>query len=43
MPHLAEEAELMMQNLLTYLRHIHKDDILLYFTEEANKDVKDDK
>ena len=43
MPHLEEEAELMMNNLLPYLRHVYGDDILPYFTS-ATKDIAlDDK
>jgi hypothetical protein len=43
MPHLADEAEIMMQNLLTFLRHKYGDDILLYFTKEAKEEAQGDK
>lgn len=32
-PHLAEEEELMIHNLIPYLRHKYGDDMLLYFEE----------
>ena len=43
MPHLADEAELMMKNLLTYLQHQHGDQIYNYFTTEARGDLEGDK
>ena len=43
MLHLADEAELMMQNLLIFLRHKYGDNILLYFLEEAKEEVSGDK
>ena len=43
MPHIEEEADLMMSNLLPYLRHIYGDDILPYFTAEAKEVSMEDK
>ena len=42
MPHLAEEARIMMGNLIPYLRHKYKDGVLDYFREEDKMDAKDD-
>ena len=42
-PHLAEEAELMLKNLLTYLHYLHSDIIYEYFMEEARVKVIGDK
>jgi len=43
MPHLADKAELIMQNLLIFLRHKHGDNILLYFLEEAKEETSGNK
>ena len=43
MPYLVEEAKLIIQNLLTFLQHKYGNNVLLYFTEEAKEDAKDDK
>ena len=43
MPHLEEEAELMMQNLLPYMRHVYGDEVLPYFTSSVIAIAKDDK
>ena len=40
--HLVEEDELMIHNLLPCLRHKHGDEALLYFTEEAKSEARDD-
>ena len=37
MPHIAQEANMMMHNLIPYLRHTIGDDILPYFRSEAVK------
>ena len=42
MPHLAEEARIMMGNLIPYLRFKHGDGVLDYFLEEDRIDAKDD-
>ena len=42
MSYLANEVELIMHDLILYLRHKHRDDILLYFTKEAKVEVKED-
>ena len=42
LPHLVEEAELIIHNLLPHLRHKHGDEVLLYFTEEAKAEAWDD-
>ena len=33
--YLADEVELMIYNLIPYLQHKHRDEVLLYFIEEA--------
>ena len=38
MPHLVEEAKIMMHNLIPCLRHYYREEILLYFTKEAKED-----
>ena len=43
MPHLEEEAELMMHNLLPYMRHVYGDDVLPYFTSTVKEIAKDDR
>ena len=43
LPHLAQEAELMMKNLLVYLHHQQGDDILLYFIDTAKEEAQEDK
>ena len=43
LPHLAQEAELMMKNLLVYLHYQWGDDILLYFTDTAKEEAQGDK
>ena len=43
MPHLAEEARIMMGNLIPYLRWKHSDLVLDYFLETAKADAKDNK
>ena len=43
MPHLTEEAELIMKNLYTFLKYQHGDDIDLYFIDTAKKKVEEDK
>ena len=43
MPHIEEEADLMMSNLLPYLRHIYGDEVLPYFTAEAKEVSMEDK
>ena len=43
MPHIQEEAELMMSNLMPYLQNKHGDDILVYFTEEAKQMAMEDR
>jgi len=35
LPHLVEEAEFIIHNLILYLKYKHGKEILLYFTEEA--------
>ena len=42
MPYLADEAELMIHNLILYLRYKHDNKVLLYFTKEAKQEVKED-
>ena len=42
MPHIEEEAALMMNNLLPFLRHEYGDGVLQYFTSTAQKLAKDD-
>ena len=32
----------MMHNLIPYILYLHGDDILLYFTDKAKEDVKED-
>ena len=41
--HIAEEAKLMMNNLLTYLYHNQGDSIYKYFTDSARKEMKGDR
>ena len=43
MPQLEEEADLMMNNLLPYLRHEYGDEVMDYFTSDAKEIAKDDK
>ena len=43
MPQIEEEAKLMMNNLLPYLRHEYGDGVLAYFTSEIKELSKDDK
>ena len=42
MLYIATEAELMLNNLLLYLKHEYSDKILEYFTEVVKKESKDD-
>ena len=42
MPHVASEAELMLNDLSPYLRRKHGDEVLLLLTEDAKNDAKDD-
>ena len=41
--YLVQETELIMKNLLTYLRHKYREEILLYFTDTAKEEVQGDK
>ena len=41
--YLAEEVELMMKNLITYLKHQHGEEVLLYFIDMAKEKVEGDK
>ena len=41
MLHMAEEAELMLNNLIPYLQYEYGDEVLEYFTEAAKKEAKD--
>ena len=43
MPHIEEEAEIMMSNLLPFLRHKYGDGVLKYFTSAAIEESKDDR
>ena len=43
MPHLAKEAKIMMQNLLTFLWYKYRDDVLLYFTKEVKEEASGNK
>ena len=43
MPHIEEEAELMMSNLLPFMRYEYGEDILDYFTSSAKELCMDDK
>ena len=43
MPHIEEEAELMMSNLLPFMRYKYGDDVLEYFTASAKELSMDDK
>ena len=43
MPHLAEEAALMMSNLIPFLRYKYGDGVLHYFTAEAKAAASEDK
>ena len=43
MPHIEEEAELMMTNLLPFLRYKYGDGVLKYFTSMAVEESKDDR
>ena len=40
--HLAEEARIMMGNLIPYLRHKHGDGVMDYFLTDAKNEAKDD-
>ena len=40
---LAEEAKIIIYNLILYLWHKYGDEVLLYFTEEVKQEVKEDK
>ena len=42
MPHVVNEAELMLNNLLPYLRYMYREDVLALFMEDAKKEVKED-
>ena len=41
--YLVEEAELMIHNLLPYLRDQYSEEVLLYFSEEAKAEAQDDR
>ena len=43
MLHLADEAKLIIKNLLTYLQHQHRDKIYQYVTTEARDKLEGDK
>ena len=43
MPHIEEEAELMMSNLLPFMRYTYGDEVLEYFTASAKELSMDDK
>ena len=43
MPHIEEEADLMMSNLLPYLRHFYGEEVLQYFTAAAKEVSMEDK
>jgi len=43
MPYLSEEAELMMKNLYTFLKHKYGEEIDLYFMDMAKQEVEGDK
>ena len=43
MPHIKEEAEIMMSNLLLFLRHQYGDGVLKYFTSIAIEQSKDNR
>ena len=43
MPHIASEAELILNNLLPYLLHEYGEEVLMLFTEDTKKEAKDDK
>ena len=43
LPYLVDKAELIIHNLLLYLRHKYGDKVLLYFVEEAKAEAKEDR
>ena len=42
MPHLSKEAELIMKNLIPFLKHKYRAEVLHYFTEEVKMDATED-
>jgi len=42
LPYLTDEEELIIHNLISYLKYKHRNQILLYFTEEAKAEAKKD-
>jgi len=40
MPHLAEEAEIMLNNLIPFLQHKYSNEVSLYFTKTAKMKLK---
>jgi len=41
-PYLAVEVEMMMKNLILFLKHEYRDEVLHYFTEEAKCNATED-
>ena len=42
-PQLVQEAEIMMNNLIPFLKHKYGEEVLLYFTEEVKQEALEDR